>query len=137
MKYLILILFLIPAQASCENWLAQAAYFEGRNQSIEGQVGICLTILNRVDSPKFPNTTRGVIKQYRQFSYQSDGKPETIHNPIAYKTAQRAAEISLWLRRNNFKGFGAMFYHASYVRPFWCHKMKRVAQIGSHIFYTK
>ena len=30
---------------------------------------------------------------------------------------------------------GALFYHADYVKPEWAKEKRRVARIGSHIFY--
>ena len=36
--------------------LAEAIYFEARGEPVEGQFAVAEVILNRVDSPKFPNS---------------------------------------------------------------------------------
>jgi len=32
---------------------------------------------------------------------------------------------------------GATHYHASYVSPGWAKRMRRIDQIGNHIFYSE
>jgi N-acetylmuramoyl-L-alanine amidase len=43
------------------NLLAQAVYGEARGEPYDGQVAVAAVILNRLDSPTFPNTVAGVI----------------------------------------------------------------------------
>ena len=62
--------------------LAEAIYFEARGEGVEGQFAVAEVILNRVDSPKFPNSICKVVRQGTgrkhacQFSYNCDGKLE-------------------------------------------------------------
>lgn len=47
--------------------LAQLVSAEARGETFEGQVAVANVVLNRVRSPLFPNTVRGVIFQAGQF----------------------------------------------------------------------
>jgi hypothetical protein len=74
--------------------LAEAIYFEARGEPVEGQFAVAEVILNRVDSPKFPNSICKVVRQGTgrkhacQFSYNCDGKLEYIANGSAYDQSQ-------------------------------------------------
>ena len=43
--------------------LAMAVYYEARSESRDAQMAVAEVILNRVNSPKFPNTICEVVKQ--------------------------------------------------------------------------
>ena len=69
-----------PAPEGDAEWqcLTEALYFEARGESLEGQIAVAEVILNRVDSPLYPRTVCGVVKQRGgggcQFSYTCDGR---------------------------------------------------------------
>lgn len=122
--------------------LTEAIYFEARGESINGQIAVAEVILNRADSPIFPNTICGVIKQGQhrlnkcQFSYKCDGEPEYMNER---KAMQRAADVAILMmkgERRNISG-GATHYHADYVDPFWASKLRKTATIGTHLFYQR
>lgn len=75
-------------------WLARIVQAEAEGESYIGKVAIANVILNRVNSPNFPNSIYGVIfdKQYgyTQFSPVLDGR--IYNNPSAesYQAAQAA-----------------------------------------------
>ena len=48
--------------------ICRVAYLEAGNQCTEGQRAVIEVILNRVISPKWPNTVEGVLSAPRQFS---------------------------------------------------------------------
>ena len=54
--------------------LARAINGEARGEPYEGQVAVGAVILNRVKSPKFPNTIAGVIYEPGAFTAVSDGQ---------------------------------------------------------------
>lgn len=58
--------------------LACAVFAEAGNQGLEGMALACDVILNRVDSPEFPNTIRDVIYQKNQFEIVSNGSIDTV-----------------------------------------------------------
>ena len=53
---------------SARNCLMRAMYFESIRSSREGQLAVGTVVMNRVESPKFPNTVCGVVGQHRQFA---------------------------------------------------------------------
>ncbi len=54
--------------------MANAVYGEARGEPYQGQVAVAAVILNRVESPSFPNTISGVIFEPRAFTAVSDGQ---------------------------------------------------------------
>src|SRR5574344_2075901 len=54
--------------------LARLINAEARGEPYEGQVAVGAVILNRVKSPKFPNTIAGVIYEPGAFTAVSDGQ---------------------------------------------------------------
>lgn len=127
------------AQWSC---LAEALYFEARGESVKGQFAVAEVILNRVDSPLFPNSICGVVKQGTgrkyacQFTYTCDGMSEVIHEPGAYARVGKIAKLMLeGAPRPLTKG--ATYYHTKAVRPSWSRKFLRTATIGVHHFYRR
>lgn len=114
--------------------LAGAVYFESKGEPLEGQLAVAEVILNRVESPKFPDTICGVVKQRSQFSFVRGGRiPSAPTSSSAWRKAVAIAQIA----RNDLADSAvstAMFFHADYVRPGW-RGLTRVASVGNHIFY--
>ena len=54
--------------------MAAIIWCEARGESYEGQVAVGTVVMNRVESPRFPNTIEGVISQKGQFSPYKSGK---------------------------------------------------------------
>jgi len=74
-----------------------------------------------------------------QFSWYCDGLAD---DPYQGENWQRSLEIaeemlSMWYASEYMVDItdGAMYYHATYVNPYWAKTMKVVAHIGDHIFY--
>lgn len=121
--------------------LTAAIYFEARDQPFEGQYAVAEVVMNRVESPRFPDTVCGVVKQDLgkgkhdcQFSFYCDGKPEEFNNQQAYDRAIIIAALTLD-EPYNFAA-GALFYHADYVLPKWAARLEERTVIGKHIFYA-
>lgn len=118
--------------------LAQALYFEARGESIKGQFAVAEVILNRVDSPQYPNTVCGVThqggKRQCQFSFACDGRPDTIREKAAYLEVSKVAEAALTGAPRSLTS-GAMHFHAKHASPSWARKSGRTAAIGAHVFY--
>ena len=125
------------AQFQC---LAEALYFEARGESLKGQFAVAEVILNRVDSPRFPNSVCGVINQGTgrkyacQFTYTCDGLPEHIGEPAAWDRVAKVAKAMLSGAPRALTN-GATFYHTHAVRPSWSRKFTKTASIGDHFFY--
>ena len=120
--------------------LTEALYFEARGEDPLGQVAVAEVILNRVDSPRFPDSVCAVLMQgahrkHRcQFSYNCDGRVNRIRDQRAYLQLGRIAKEMLAGGERELTN-GALFYHATSVDPRWTKGLVRTARIGDHIFY--
>lgn len=131
-----------PPAKGGEQWqcLAEALYFEARGESVKGQFAVAEVILNRVDSPDFPDTVCGVVhqgtgKRYQcQFTYTCDGRPERISEPTAWERVGKVARAALDGARRQLTA-GATYYHSRAVRPSWARRFVKTAEIGVHRFY--
>lgn len=116
--------------------LAKNIYFEGRSEPLEGQIAIGLVTLNRVSKDGYPGTICGVVKQYKQFSWYWDGKPDTPKEKDVYEKIMIVA-ITMIATYNYTDDIteDATHYHADYVSPYWASSFTKVKKIGKHIFY--
>jgi spore germination cell wall hydrolase CwlJ-like protein len=75
----------LPRATGDAQWrcLAEAIYFEARGEPLAGQIAVAEAVLNRVDSPHYPDTICAVTNQgvgrgrACQFSYACDGRPRS------------------------------------------------------------
>lgn len=125
--------------------LAQAIYHEARGESDEGQWAVANVIINRAFSKKYPSTICGVVFQGGrsggcQFSFACDGRSDIARERGAWNKANRIAVAAFqeFQRgdRPDVLPKSVLFYHTTAVAPSWSHTFKRVATIGSHIFYS-
>ena len=72
------------------NLLSRLVYGEARGEEYIGQVAVAAVVLNRVDSPNFPNTVAGVIYESGAFDVVSDGQINLSPNKTAISAAQDA-----------------------------------------------
>ena len=121
--------------------LANAVYFEARGESSRGQAAVAQVVLNRVRNPAYPNTICGVVyqnddwKNRCQFSFACDGIPDRVLSPGHYRRAQDIA-MAVTAGKIFIPEVGSStHYYAQYVSPSWARAMKRMTQIGLHIFY--
>jgi len=135
-------------QTTC---LAQNIYFEAGNQPFSGKLAVANVVLNRVESPQFPDTICEVVKQTKkykeswktgklipvrglcQFSWFCDGKPDEPKDSATLLEAIRIANIAI--NSDLDITMGALFYHADYSNPYWSDHLERLVQIETHIFY--
>lgn len=128
-------------KASDESCLAEAIYFEARGEPETGQEAVAQVILNRAASGKYPRSVCGVVYQGKnrrnacQFSFACDGKPEVKREAKAWQRAKDIAKAMVSGKRQVSALETATHYHATYVKPRWAGKMKKLSTIGSHVFY--
>lgn len=123
----------LDAELEC---LATAVYFEARSETHEGQVAVAEVILNRAASGRYPASICGVVFQPAQFSFVRKGRsPAVNRDSDAWHTAVAIADIARQRLAVQVDPT-VLWYHASYVSPEWGRRLKRVAQIGLHIFYS-
>jgi hypothetical protein len=122
--------------------LSEALYFEARGESLSGVVAVAEVILNRVDSPDYPNSVCGVIRQggeglYNcQFTYRCDGRSDVIGERAAWRAVGQVASYMLAGAPRTLTN-GATHYHTQSVHPSWANRFPRTATIGYHHFYRQ
>ena len=124
-----------------EKCLAEAVYFESRDEPVSAQIAVAQVVLNRVFSPFYPKTVCGVVYQnaYRhlkcQFTFACDGKRDTVTEPDAWDRAKKIAadmlDGKLWM-----PGVAkSTHYHDDWAHPDWVGEMRRIDKLGGLIFY--
>jgi spore germination cell wall hydrolase CwlJ-like protein len=128
-------------RAVAEKCLAEAVYFESRDEPVSAQIAVAQVVLNRVFSPFYPKTVCGVVYQnaYRhlkcQFTFACDGKRDTVTEPDAWDRARKIAadmlDGKLWM-----PGVAkSTHYHDDWAHPDWVGEMRRIDKLGGLIFY--
>lgn len=133
--------------------LAQAIYHEARGEPEVGQWAVANVILNRVASKHYPSSICGVVfqnangKKFRcQFSFACDGRSDMggTGNRIireswvrSHLIAHAAFKLHQSGERPDALPGSALYYHTKAVAPSWSRVYREVAQIGSHIFYSR
>lgn len=124
----------LDEQANC---LAVAVYHEARGESLEGQLAVANVIINRTNSPKYPDSWCKVMKQPWQFSFvnpRTGRYPAVKANTQAWTNAQAIARIAASNSAAEVEP-DVLWYHADYVAPSWGKRLQLVEKIGTHIFY--
>jgi spore germination cell wall hydrolase CwlJ-like protein len=128
-----------------QNCLALNVYWEARSEPELGQRAVAAVTLNRVNSEAFPNDVCSVVRQGGerrnrcQFSWWCDGKKDDPNDVRAWDNAQRIARAALTdqnKQQMDDPTHGALFYHATYVKPTWAERMVKTKRIGQHIFFV-
>ncbi|KYO64761.1 cell wall hydrolase [Thermovenabulum gondwanense] len=120
---------LVTARSSDYVLLARLVSGEARGEPYTGQVGVAAVVINRVKSPKFPNSIPGVIFQPRAFESVSNGQ---IWAAYPSRTNFNAARDAL----NGFDPtYGSLFFWnpSKRVSP-WIWTRQIIVQIGRHVF---
>ena len=131
-----------PAPQGDAEWqcLTEAIYFEARGESLEGQIAVAEVILNRKDSPLYPRTVCGVVRQRGsggcQFSYICDGRTDRMREKASADLAGRIARAMLDGAPRTLTD-GATHFHSRSVRPGWSKRYAHTTTIGAHVFYRK
>jgi N-acetylmuramoyl-L-alanine amidase len=112
--------------------LARNVYYEARGESLAGQYAVAEVTMNRRASPFYPKTVCDVVYQKNAFSWTASD----VDAPAGpeWRRAVKIAEDVYYQRRPPALP-GALYYHATYVRPGWSKERQRVARIGRHVFY--
>ena len=108
--------------------LARTIYAEGRGEPYTGQVAIGAVIMNRIRSPKFPNSVSGVVYQKHAFTAVSDGQINLTPNDTAMKAARDA--MNGW----DPTGGALYYYNPAVATSSWIFDRQTVTVIGRHVF---
>lgn len=109
--------------------LAHAVHAEAGAEPYEGQVAVAAVILNRVQSPSFPNTIAGVIYEPGAFESVDNGWIYSTPTDASYRAARDA--LNGW-----DPTYGCLFFWApAKVSPTsWVWTRQIVTRIGNHVF---
>lgn len=108
--------------------LAKCVYSEARGEPYEGQVAVAAVVLNRVESPQFPNTIAEVIYQPWAFTAVHDGQINLEPNSTAYSAAKDA--MNGW-----DPTYGCLYYYnPTTATSQWIFSRTTVVTIGKHVF---
>lgn len=106
--------------------LAALIQAEGGNQPYEGQVAIGAVVMNRVKSPRYPNSIAEVIYAPGQFGPASNGSlAKYLANPKA--SCVQAAQDAI----NGYTTVGSFTHFKNARTPVSCDNIV----IGNHVFY--
>lgn len=108
--------------------LANAVYGEARGEPYVGQVAIAAVILNRLDSPTFPDTVSGVIFEPLAFTAVADGQIWLTPNEQAKKAVIDA--INGW----DPTGGATYYFNPATATSKWIWGRPQIKRIGKHIF---
>ena len=118
--------------------MAKNIYHEAGHEPKLGKYAVAQVTINRMESPLFGNRVCEVVFEPYQFSWANRHSLRwTTPSGPAWNEAKRIAHDVL---ENNkrIKGMDdALFYHATYVRPYWARTKDRLTRIGLHIFYEQ
>ena len=110
--------------------LTKVILYEAGAESRAGQVAVAQVVMNRVESPRFPDTICGVVYQRGQFSAIRS------FNPPRNARWNRAMALARDVLDGHEPVVGeALYFHATRVRPAFVRSRTRVATVGNHVFY--
>ncbi len=123
--------------------LARNVYYEARGEPEKGKLAVAKVTLNRVSSSRFPNTICDAVYEQRwdkrrrryvgAFSWTEFDTPPPLKSK-EWKIAWKVAE-TVYENPESVQLKGALFYHATRIKPRWAKQKKRIKRIGRHIFY--
>lgn len=127
-----------PVQTGC---MAEAIWFEARNQPLQGQVYVAQTIMNRVGSSGYPNTICEVVHQPYQFSYtliplKERNKTIERANTIDQLAMRIATIVALQAVTGGFRDLhlSQHYYNPSKADPSWAYTFDNSLMVGDHKF---
>lgn len=127
------ILFTLSVQLQC---LSKNIYYEAGIESDKGKLAVAQVTLNRVESGLWGDDICSVVYAKDQFSWTK--KRRKLHKPKGKAWADSRKIAIAAVAGKRIKPLKkSMYYHADYVKPYWSKKKKKVAKIGTHIFYKE
>lgn len=110
------------------NLMANAVHGEARGEPYEGKVAVAAVILNRLESPTFPNTISGVIFEPSAFTAVADGQIWLTPDDTARRAVIDA--INGW----DPTGEAVYYFNPDTATNAWIWSRPQIKQIGKHIF---
>ena len=127
-------------RARATECLATAVLYEAGDDTT-GQEAVAQVVLNRVRHPAFPGTICGVVYQGSQrstgcqFTFTCDGSlTRRTMGKAAWTRARAVARSALSGYVDATVGL-ATHYHTNWVYPYWSPRLRKLAQVGTHLFF--
>jgi N-acetylmuramoyl-L-alanine amidase len=108
--------------------MAKMVYGEARGESFEGQVAVAAVILNRLESPEFPDTIEGVLFEDLAFTAVADGQYYSTPDETAYRAVYKALEG--W----DPSGNALYYFNPETATSKWIWTREQIKKIDKHIF---
>ncbi len=127
-------------QGKSLNCLAEAIYYEARNEPEAGQLAVAQVVLNRVRHRAYPSSICAVVFEGAsrrtgcQFTFTCDGAMAAPPHGRSWRQARLSA-IHAMLGMSDVTIGRATHYHTVSVDPRWSANLLRTANIGRHVFY--
>ncbi|WP_026572841.1 cell wall hydrolase [Bacillus sp. UNC438CL73TsuS30] len=112
--------------------LARLVEAEAKGETYQGKVAVATVVLNRVESPHFPDTVTKVINQVVGHAYAFSPVQNGAINNSASKESIKAVEESL--KREDTLDDSFYFYNPEIATDNWIRSRKTVETIGDHVF---
>ncbi|KKI90861.1 sporulation specific N-acetylmuramoyl-L-alanine amidase [Bacillus sp. SA1-12] len=109
--------------------LARVVRAEAQSEPFKGKVAVANVVLNRVESPKFPDTIEEVIYQPGQFQPVANGE---INKPADQASVQ-AVQAALSNMRHVAQD-SLFFYNPDIAENRWLDSRETTVKIGEHVF---
>ncbi len=111
--------------------MTRVMLYEAGNEGQAGQLAVAHVVMNRVRSPRFPDSVCSVVHQRGQFSsIRSFSHPR---NARWNRAEALARDVLAGESRSNVGT--ALYFHATRVRPAYVQNRVRVGTVGNHVFY--
>ncbi|MFJ7726868.1 cell wall hydrolase [Neobacillus sp. NPDC097160] len=109
--------------------LARLVRAEAQSEPYQGKVAVACVVLNRVDSPSFPNTIKEVIYEKGQFQPVQNGQINKSADEDSIKAVHEA------LNENRSVAAGSLyFYNPAIATSRWLDSRATTLVIGRHVF---
>lgn len=119
--------------------LALAVYFEARSDPLPGRMFVAQTVINRVESKRFPDTVCDVVLQKKQFSFFNkvyNGEPLIMSDSVVDQRAwNRSIKEAYRFYMNKPDIHDSCHYTTHNVSNKWTKKMEKLIEVDSHTWY--
>lgn len=111
--------------------LAKLVYAESRGEPFEGKVGVASVVLNRVLSPNFPKSIKGVVFQANAFSCVVNNDIVAYPNQDCYDAVYEA------IKGQDPTNEALYFYNPTLATCSWMQAAEKtdIKTIGQHVFF--
>ncbi len=155
---LVLMYIIAPHAVADDDWidpyeqecLALNIYHEARGESWEGMLAVAHVTVNRMLSPRFPDTLCGVVfqgehyinwkgnvmpvKHRCQFSWYCDGRSDEVFDKNAWKMSIMAAQAVLLREVEDNTDGATHYFNPAKADPWWQDAYIQTTMVDSHLF---